>query len=214
MSEEVRFTQSIFDAALKVIKKPVAFYQKMPKEGGITQPALFLAVMTLIGFLIMLVGKALILRSTDVTGGIIMLIVIPTIIIVLSFVTAAILFAIWKILGSEETYETAYRCMAYTYAVLPVASVLVFIPVIGAAIGTIWIAYLLVVASVHVHKIKPAMAWLVWGLITLLFIGINISFEMGSRSAQEKLTKEGYKMEQMHDEIMKEVEEAQKKAPE
>jgi hypothetical protein len=37
---------------------------------------------------------------------------------------------------------------------------------------------------------------------------------MGSRSATDKLTKEGYKMEQMKEEIMKEVEKAQKKMPE
>lgn len=214
MADEVRSAQSIMDNVLKVIKNPTGFYKQMPKEGGLTQPVLFLAAMTLTGFLVMLVGKALILRAADVTGGIIMLIVIPTIIIVASFITAAILFGIWKILGSEESYETAYRCMAYTYSILPIASVLVFIPVIGAIIGTVWMAYLLITASVHVHKIKPPMAWLVWGLITLLFIGVNLSFEMGSRSATDKLTKEGYKMEQMKEEIMKEVEEAQKKMPE
>lgn len=210
MAEETRKTQPLFENALKVIKTPIGFYRQMPKEGGLTEPALFLAAMTFVGFLIMLIGKALILRSTDVTGGIIMLIVIPTIIIALSFVVAVILLAIWKILGSEENYETAYRSMAYTYAVLPISSLLVFIPVIGAMIGTVWIAYLLIVASVHVHRIKPSLAWLVWGLITLLFIGVNFSFDLGSRSAADKLTKKGYEIEQMKEEIRKEVEKAQK----
>jgi hypothetical protein len=210
MSEDVRFTKAIFDDAARVIKSPVAFYKGMPKTGGYGKPVLFLGVMTFLGFLVLLIGKALVVRSYDVAGGVIMLVVIPTVIIIASFVGAAILYGIWKILGSEENYETAYRCMAYTYAVLPISSLLAFIPVIGPVIGTVWVAYLVIAASVHVHKIKPSIAWLVWGLITLLFVGINLSFELGSRHAADKLTIEGQEMEKMKDQIMKEMEEAQK----
>ena len=211
MSEEVRFTKAIFDDAIKVIKSPAEFYKEMPRTGGYGKPALFLGVMTFLGFLVLLIGKALIVRPTGFAGGMIMLIVIPTIIIVASFVGAAILYGIWKILGSEEKYETAYRCMAYTYAVLPLSSLLAFVPLIGPVIGTVWVAYLIILASIHVHNIKPSMAWLVWGLITLLFVGINFSFELGSRHAADKLTMEGREMEKMKEQIMKEMEEAQKK---
>ncbi|MEE9524262.1 MAG: YIP1 family protein, partial [Thermodesulfovibrionales bacterium] len=119
MSEEVRFTKVIFDDAIKVIKNPVEFYKEMSRTGGFGRPVLFLAFMTLLGFLVLLIGKALIVRPFDFVGGLIMVIVIPTIIVVASFAGAAILFGIWKILGSEEKYETAYRCMAYVCAVLP-----------------------------------------------------------------------------------------------
>lgn len=214
MSEEVRFTKAIFDDATKVIKSPAEFYKEMPRSGGFGKPVLFLAVMSFLGFLVLLIGKALIVRPTDFTGGLIMLIVIPTIIVVASFAGAAILYGIWKILGSEEKYETAYRCMAYTYAVLPISSLLAFIPLIGPVIGTVWVAYLIIVASIHVHKTKPSMAWLVWGLITILFVGLNLSFELGSRHAADRLTIEGHEMEKMKEQIMKEMEEAQKKMPE
>ncbi|UCG79219.1 MAG: YIP1 family protein [Nitrospirota bacterium] len=208
MAEETGLVRSIVDDAIRVIKGPAAFYRQMPKDGGFGKPVLFLSAMTFAGFFILLISKAYVLHPSGLVGGLIMFIVIPTIIILLSFLCAALLHAIWKVLGSSESYETAYRCMAYSYAVLPIASLLVLMPTIGAIISTLWILYIIVSASVHVHKIRPALAWLVLGLIALVFMAVNVSYTVGSKRATSKLSEKAYELEQHLSEENKKVKES------
>ena len=97
------------------------------------------------------------------------------------FIGAAILFVIWKIMGSNENYETAYRCGAYMMAISPVTAVLSVIPYVGALIGLAWGLYLVVTASVEVHKIAAKTAWLVFGIITAIFALMSVGSAMAAR---------------------------------
>ena len=101
-------------------------------------------------------------------GALAGIIIAPIIVLVFSFIVAGILFIIWKIMGSQENYETAYRCAAYSSGIVPVTSVLGFIPYLGSVAGLLWGFYLIITASIEVHKIKSSLAWTVWGIIAAL----------------------------------------------
>ncbi|GBE31175.1 MAG TPA: YIP1 family protein [Nitrospirae bacterium] len=210
MTEEDRFTKSIFDNALKVIRDPAAFFRQMPREGGFGAPVIFLAAMVFLGLIVNLIGAALIIRPHNLGGGLIMLIAAPVIMVLLSFVSAAVLFLIWRIIGSKQSYETAYRCMAYSCGILPVTSAISFIPFAGVVLSTLWGAYLIISASIHVHGIKPAKAWAVWGIIAVIFIGINLSAEMGSRYAARNMVRQRLEMQKLQDNAVKEMQKAKK----
>jgi hypothetical protein len=88
--------------------------------------------------------------------------------LIFGFVGAAILFGIWKLMGSNESYETAYRCGAYASVTIPILTILGIIPYAGVLIGLAWMLFLLVTASVEVHKIAAKTAWMVFGIITAI----------------------------------------------
>ena len=84
-------------------------------------------------------------------------------------------------MGSQENYETAYRCAAYSSGIIPVTSVLGFIPYLGSVAGLLWGFYLIITASIEVHKIKSSLAWTVWGIIAALFIMLSLSAQYAAR---------------------------------
>jgi len=202
--------KSILNTAVSVIRNPFEFYRQMPREGGFREPVLFLAVMIFIGLFINLIRTA----SANLVGSIVLLVAGTPILVLLSFLGALFLHIVWKVLGSQESYETAYRCMAYTYAVLPIASVLLIFPVAGAVIDTLWIGFLIIVASINVHRIKPSIAWVVWGVITILFVGVNLTLDMGMRKAGTAISKEGAEIEKIQKELMEQQQKAIEKMKE
>ena len=53
-----------------------------------------------------------------------MIIFMPIAVAIGSFIGGAILFIIWKLMGSQEDYETAYRCGAYLMALAPITAII------------------------------------------------------------------------------------------
>jgi len=172
----------ILPAAKEVITSPGEFYARMPRTGGFLQPLIFMVVLGVVSGLILsvlsLIGLA---PGEGLITGLAALIFVPIIVGIFGFVGAAILFVIWKIMGSQESYETAYRCMAYTAAIMPITTVLNLIPYLGVVIGLVWVTYLLVTASIKVHDIKPQTAWIGFGVICAVFVFVSVSAEMAAR---------------------------------
>ena len=179
---------SIVDTVKRVITDPAGFFREMPKEGGFMDPLIFLVAMSvvtaLVGVLLSLVGLA----GPGATFGAALasIIIVPIFAAIFGFVGAAILFVIWKILGSEESYETAYRCGAYMAAISPITSVLGVIPYLGLVLSAVWGLFLVVTASAEVHKIKQTTAWLVFGILT----GLLCLMGVGSQCAARKMSRE------------------------
>ncbi|MEO6696945.1 MAG: YIP1 family protein, partial [Gammaproteobacteria bacterium] len=121
-----------------------------------------------------------------------------------SFIGAGILYVIWKLMGSTQNYETAYRCLAYAYAITPVVTLLGFVPYLGL-IGLVWMLYLLVVASVEVHGIAAKTAWIVFGILTVLLALFQIS---AYRTAQQ-MGQSGEAMQRNMGEFSKQMEQMQ-----
>lgn len=119
--------------AIKVLTAPAAFFREMPKTGGFVEPLVFAVVMGVIAGLIQSVISILGLNvAAGMATGVASIVIMPIMIAIVGFVGAAILFVIWKLMGSQESYETAYRCGAYISAFAPIAAVLSIIPYLGA----------------------------------------------------------------------------------
>ena len=179
IQEEIK---GILPAALEVITKPWEFYARMPKTGGFLRPLIFMVVLGIVSGLITSILSLINLSPAGAMfTGLASFIIIPIVVGIFGFIAAAILFVIWKIMGSQESYEAAYRSMAYTSAIMPITTVLNFIPYIGVIIGLVWMTYLLVVASTQVHDIKSQTAWIGFGAVCAVFVLISVSVESASR---------------------------------
>ena len=212
----------IRDTAIKVLTSPSEFFREMPKTGGFVEPLIFMLVMGVIAGLIQSIFSIIGLRvASGMAMGVASIILLPIAIGIFGFAGAAILFAIWKVMGSQESHETAYRCAAFISALTPITSVVGLIPYIGGAIGIALATYFVVISSIEVHKIPSQKAWLVFGIIGAICVILGISGEIASRRvAREavKFRKEAEKASKMMQkqaedagkQIQKSAEEAQK----
>lgn len=195
------FLTSVKNAAIQVITDPMGFYRYMQRGGGYVEPLLFMVIMGLIsGLLQTLLG----VFGLGVSGTLFVvgasIVLVPILVAIFGFVGAAVVFVIWKLLGSQQSFECAYRCVAYSGAISPVTTVLNVIPYIGPVIGIAWMTFLMVVASVEVHDVAPKMAWAVFGILSVLLILGSLSSQMTARKYAkqfDKLEKEMGKIEEM-----------------
>jgi len=173
---------AIPQTALKVLTSPSSFFREMPRTGGFVEPLVFLVAMGLVSGALQTLFS--IFRLHMVAGmamGMASIIMTPIVVGIFGFVSAGILFIIWKIMGSNEEYETAYRCMAYMGALSPITAVLGLIPYVGFSLGLVLATYYLVIASVEVHAIPMQKARLVFGIIAAVSIMISVSSEIATR---------------------------------
>ena len=170
---------------IKIITNPVEFYRDMRKDGGFVEPLVFMICMGVISGIIRSIPAVF---GIGVAGSFMMVlasvIFIPILVIIFGFVGAFILFVIWKLMGSEETFETAYRCSAYASGITPVTIFLNIIPYLGTIIGFVWMSFLMVTASTEVHKVKQKTAAIMFGIICLIFVMVSISSQCAMRKMQ------------------------------
>jgi len=190
----------ILDTIIKVVTNPVGFFKDMPKSGGFIEPLVFMVSMGVVAGIIQAVfGIIGLTYAASFVTALTSIIIVPIAIAIFGFVSAGILFIIWKIMGSQESFETAYRCGAYTGAIVPITMVVGSIPYLGTIIGLAWTTYLFVIASIEVHKLNPKVSWIVFGAIGLLFSLISISSQYTARSITTQMGSFGGKMENMKD---------------
>ena len=196
-------TASIVKTAKRVITDPAGFFREMPKDGGFKGPLVFLVVMSVVtafvGVLLSLLGLA----GPGATFGAALasLIIVPIVAAIFGFVGAGILFILWKLLGSEESYETAYRCGAYMAAISPITSLLGAIPYLGLVLSAVWGLFLIVTASAEVHKIKQATAWIVFGILAGLMCLMGVGSQCAARRMGGEMPPWAERMGEMGDDM-------------
>jgi len=175
MTEEINFA-AIPQTAIRVITHPTEFYREMQKSGGFMEPLAFVVVMGCIAGLIQTFFNFILYFSAmNFTTKVMSLIMLPIFAAIGSFVGAAVLFVIWKLMGSRESYETSYRCAAYLSVIAPITTIIGLIPYLGTVIGMMIGLFFIVVASVEVHVIPAKKAWLVFGIITAVLCAGSLS---------------------------------------
>lgn len=190
--------KNILGTAMKVIVNPVGFYREMPKTGGLVDPLIFAIALGLVSGVITAILSIFSLGSApSFWMGLAYIILYPIFVAIGSFISAAILFIIWKIMGSQEPYETAYRCMAYAMAITPLTVILGIIPYLGSILGLAWILYLMVAASTEVHKINQKTALMVFGIIFILFAIVSTCGQFTARKVQKNIEQFSGDMENM-----------------
>jgi len=173
-----------------VVTTPAAFFQQMPLAGGYTDPLIFAVVMGVAAGIVRIVLSLLVFSFSKffmlVLGSIIL---VPILTGLFTFIAAAILFAIWQLMGSRKSYEVSFRCAAYALAISPITAALNFIPYFGILVGLAWMAYILVSASVEVHGIDARNAWIVFGAVFVILALGSASMQHSTRSIQQRIEK-------------------------
>ncbi len=105
----------------EVVTAPAKFFKTMPKTGGFLEPLIFAVIMGFIAGIIQALINILGLSYAYVgfVESLGMIIFVPIFAVIGSFIGAAIIYVIWKLIGSQENYETSYRCAAYLMALVP-----------------------------------------------------------------------------------------------
>jgi len=185
------------DQAIKVITNPVGFYRSMPKSGGYSDPLVFIVVLAVtsgvIATILSTFGMGL---RGDLLSGFAAIILMPIMAAISGFVGAAIFYMVWKLMGSDENYETAYRCIAYGSAIGPVVTVLGVIPSIGSIVSAVWPMALMAIASIHVHRRSEKLSWGVFGALAMFFVVINLGIERAANDMDGELENLRRMMEQ------------------
>jgi hypothetical protein len=179
---------AIPQTALKVLTSPVSFFREMAKTGGFVEPLVFLVALAIVTAIVDGVLGILGLKFIlSVWAALFSIIITPVVAVIGGFIVAAILFIIWKLLGSQESYETAYRCVAYLAALWPIMAMAGAIPYIGALISIGLLTYFLVTASVETHKISSQKAWVVFGIIGAALFFISLGAQIATQGTREQL---------------------------
>jgi len=214
---------AIPQTAIKVVTSPAVFFREMPKTGGFVEPLVFMVIMGVVSGLISGVFQTIssllgLHLYVGIQMGVAAIIVMPIIVAVsmaiFGFVFAAILFVIWKLMGSGETYETAYRCAAYLAALSPITALFGIIPYLGGAIGLIIFTLYLVTASVQTHGISAQRAWLIFGIIAAICIVLSVSAQIAARRFARNMEQAAESWKGASEEMQKAAEEMQKKMEE
>jgi hypothetical protein len=174
--------QKIPSLAIQVITNPIGFYQQMPRSGGLLDPLIFMVVLSVVAGVLSAVLSTMGLGlGGAMAGGLIAIIMVPIFVVIFGFVGAGIAYVIWNIMGSQENFETAFRCVAYTAAIAPITAILKVIPYLGSFASALWPMALLAIASIHVHRRSKQASWVVFGVIGAILALISVSGEHTSR---------------------------------
>ena len=188
---------AIKNTVVQVVVQPASFFQSMEKSGGFGPPVLFAVAMGILTALVSIVLSIVGLGMHGFGMALASIILIPVLMVIVSFIVAAILFVIWKLRGSQESYETAFRCYAFCLAITPITTVLNVIPYIGTLAGIAWMLYLIVLASSEVHQIERRKAWIVFGIIAALLAMLTLGAQRGARKMEQHMQGLGQQMERM-----------------
>jgi len=204
---------AIPQTAVKVLTSPPEFFRQMPKTGGFVEPLVFMIAMGVAAGLLGSILAVLRLQlGTGMAMGVGSVIIMPIMIAIFGFVGAAILFLIWKLMGSQESYETAYRCGAYIGVLTPISVLLHLIPYLGGAASVLLMTFFLVIASVAVHNIPSQKAWLVFGIIGGLLVLFSVSAEMTARRIGKEAVRFRQEAEEAAKTMQKQAEQLQKQS--
>ena len=201
--------------AMKVLTSPAEFFKEMPKTGGFVEPLAFMVAMGVVAGLLQSILSVLRFQvGAGMAMGLGSVIILPIMIGIFGFVGAAVLFLIWKLTGSQESYETAYRCGAYIGVLTPISVLLHLLPFVGAAVSVLLMTFFLVTASVAVHNIPSRKAWLVFGIIGGLLVLFSVSAEFAARRYARDAAEYQKKAEEAEKSMQKQTEQLQKQAEE
>ncbi len=177
----------LFSWTVLLFKAPRRFFANMAKSGGYGTPVLFSLFWFFTATLLELIISHL--RPQPVQFGwaveLVWLIVGPGIFLASGFVAAAIFFVVWHLMGSQQNYQTAFRCWAFTSPLAVVSAILGIVPYLNL-LGLFFGTYLLVIASMETHGLTAKRSWTVWGSICAGLIVLLTVSEVARRYLQSQ----------------------------
>ncbi|KAF5415116.1 MAG: hypothetical protein C5S49_06170 [Candidatus Methanogaster sp.] len=149
----------------KVITTPGDFFREMPTSGGYGEPLKFAVV----NYVIAGIGATLLTLG----GAFFAIVVVPIVGIIWLFISGAILYICFKIVGGSGSYEGTVRMLSYTSAVAAVA----WIPLIGWIVA-LYTIYLKIVGGTFVHNIttmRSVIAVFIPTIVIVIIVALLIA---------------------------------------
>jgi len=209
--EKIRWDKLVENTKI-FFTSPNAIYDNFEKTGGYLEPVVYIVLMNVFGSIIISLLSFVMPFSIGFSFFFIPFGIIS------SFITAAILHFIWVFLGSKETYETSFRCIASIAPLIPISCIVYIIPFIGKWIAVLVFPfifyYFIILASVNIHNLDQEKAQKVFLILILIwtffsFVG-NVKWAIHERKIK-KMQKEA---EQRMKEYQKQMDEYEKKIKE
>ncbi|TXS95249.1 hypothetical protein FV139_04940 [Parahaliea maris] len=177
----------VIEQAKQVLTNPAGFYQGMARSGGFLEPVIFAAVMAAAAGVIAAILSLFASNVGMLAAGFAGIVIYPIFTVIGGFIGSAILFVIWKLMGSEQDYEAAFRCWSAATSLYPVAALLAILPYLGIIVTVAWGTYLMIEASVAVHSRERRSAMIVFGVLGGLMLISNVSSEYAARQMQDRM---------------------------
>ncbi|MES0335893.1 MAG: YIP1 family protein [Candidatus Magnetobacterium sp. LHC-1] len=180
---------SIPSTAIRVLTTPADFFSTMPKKGGYMGPLVFMIAMGVSGGLLKAAISILGFNILEGIGkAVAAILFVPVTVTLFGFLAALALFIIWKILGSRQSYETSYRCVAYMSALMPVMVVINGFPFPGGLVSVTLLVIFIVIAGEKVHSIPPTRTRIVFAILGLVLAIMYVKNEQTIRQIEKEKT--------------------------
>jgi hypothetical protein len=157
-----QFCLRYYETAKRVLFKPKAFFESMPRSGGLQEPTIFLAVSAGINAVFTGMGSFNI--------GLVLLIFAVT--VIGAFLSAVIANAMASAWGGKGDFESTFRVMAYSEAALALG----WLPVIGM-FAMVYVCVLNFFGLRNVHKLE---GWKTGLIVVLSGIIAMFAFALGA----------------------------------
>ncbi|MBV6340782.1 YIP1 family protein [Candidatus Magnetobacterium casense] len=180
---------SIPSTAIRVLTTPADFFSTMPKKGGYMGPLVFMIAMGVSGGLLKAAISILGFNILEGIGkAVAAILFVPVTVTLFGFLAALALFIIWKILGSRQSYETSYRCVAYMSVLMPVMVVINGFPFPGGLVSVTLLVIFIVIAGEKVHSIPPMRTRIVFTILGLVLAIMYVKNDQTIRQIEKEKT--------------------------
>jgi len=191
--------EDILPIAIEVATDPRGFFSSMAREGGYEAPGIFAAVMLFAYGAILALFQ---LVHGHLGGVLYSLILVPLFGAICLAVGAAIVLFISRALGGEASFESSFRIVAYSAALLPIAAVALLIPYLPILVLAYQL-YIVIVAVIAVNKVAEQKAWAVLGGIGALLLFLSLLGTIAARRVGPKIDALGTRMQKQAEEMQK-----------
>jgi hypothetical protein len=182
----------IVQAFVAVLTRPSSFYASVRDVGGFGSPVVFALVVGIVAGVINAVYLVLGLGAAGgAMGGAIgaaagfgTIIMTPIFAVIGCFVGGAIVHVISLIAGGKGSYEQSVRVAAYAAAIMPISSLLSFVPVLRFLPG-LYGLYLVAVGLITIHAADRKKTYVVTGVLAVLLVIFGIMGLLATRAVQQ-----------------------------
>ena len=162
--------QKLIEALLfikQILTDPTTVFSKMARQGGFTEPVLFMATIGVIAGIVKIIVTFFFMANGAKVGlltALSSIVIMPITIIAVGYIGAFLLSIIMRLMGKDDTLEIAFRVVAYLSAISPLAVLLLPIPYLGSLVIMAVLFYLLKAAGTQVYELSDKMAGLIFGI--------------------------------------------------
>ncbi|HUE39541.1 MAG TPA: Yip1 family protein [Candidatus Binatia bacterium] len=183
--------EDVLPTAIDVLGDPRGFFTSMPREGGYEAPGIFAAVMVVTYAVIVAVFTLLRLQ---LLGVLMSLIVMPIVAAIGLLIGSAVVLFLSRALGGDASFETSFRIVAYSAALLPIQAIALLIPYLPILVQAYGF-YLLIMGVVAVHKVEEQKAWTVLGSVAAVLLVFSLVGTIAARRVAPHIDRIGRDLE-------------------